>query len=307
MPRSPEQTAHTLHRAGIYFSAVHQFGDELTTKEIGLRIGMPKPTLERWNQALNFKKKPVNKGFPSKLSGREEEFRRLDANLSNKALAKRFGVTFSCVQKWRGKLGLKDKHGGVWQRSKHPRGMAGKKHTEKLKRAMSRRSKRLWADPNSVFHSAAFKMLRRKRGIELSKRRPIGWMGPNSYSRCKRGRRKDLGNIYFRSRWEANMARFFKDLVKNGTLKSWEFEPDTFWFEKIRRGCRSYTPDFKITWPDGRTEYWEIKGWMDPKSKTKLKRMKKYYPDVKIVLCDAKAYRHLSKSCEDLPHWEFEK
>ena len=101
---------------------------------------------------------------------------------------------------------------------------------------------------------------------------------------------------YFRSRWEANYARYLEWLVQMGDIKSWEYEPKTFWFEGIKRGCRSYLPDFRVqTIPSGE-EYHEVKGWMDPKSKTKLKRMAKYYPEVKLILVDERAYRAIARS-----------
>jgi hypothetical protein len=67
-------------------------------------------------------------------------------------------------------------------------------------------------------------------------------------------------------------------------IKEWEHEPQTFWFETIKRGVRSYLPDFKVTLHDG-THYWvEVKGYMDAKSHTKLKRFAKYYPKEKLIL-----------------------
>lgn len=110
------------------------------------------------------------------------------------------------------------------------------------------------------------------------------------------GRRPDLGNIYFRSSWEANYAR-----ILNHQGIAWEYEPKTFYFEAIKTGTRSYKPDFFIKNLD---EYHEVKGWMDPKSKTKLTRMAKYYPDVKIVLIDAKRMKELSSYASIIPKWE---
>jgi len=55
---------------------------------------------------------------------------------------------------------------------------------------------------------------------------------------------------------------------------------------------------------DGSEEFHEIKGWMDPKSATKLKRMGKYYPAVKIVLIDKAAYRAVAKKMSGLQGWE---
>lgn len=73
-------------------------------------------------------------------------------------------------------------------------------------------------------------------------------------------------------------------LFKAKAISSWEYEPDTFWFEKIKRGVRSYTPDFKIVHKDGTVEYHEVKGWMDKKSQTKIKRMAIYHPEIKLVV-----------------------
>lgn len=96
----------------------------------------------------------------------------------------------------------------------------------------------------------------------------------------KIGRKK----FYFRSGWEVVYATYLEFLKQKGQIRSWEYEPDTFWFEKIRRGVRSYTPDFKVTEPNGAVAYHEVKGWMDSKSKTKIKRMAKYHPTVRLLV-----------------------
>ncbi len=88
--------------------------------------------------------------------------------------------------------------------------------------------------------------------------------------------------IYMRSSWEKKYAGRLHLLKLAGEIKDWEYEPDTFWFESIKRGVRSYKPDFKVFQNDGSFYYVEVKGYMDAKSKTKLKRMKRYYPDVRI-------------------------
>lgn len=90
--------------------------------------------------------------------------------------------------------------------------------------------------------------------------------------------------IYARSKWEANYARYLQMLLDNGKILAWDHEPDTFWFLKIKRGVRSYLPDFKVTELNGEIIYHEVKGFMDSKSITKFNRMRIYYPLVKIVL-----------------------
>ena len=129
----------------------------------------------------------------------------------------------------------------------------------------------------------------------------------NTTTRYGAGRRADLDNIYFRSRWEANYARCLNFLKKHKEIFKWQYEPDTFWFHKIKRGVRSYKPDFKV-W-DHKNEdpyYYELKGYLDPKSKTKLKRMRIYYPDVKVILVDSKAYLHTAQWKRLIPGWEDE-
>ncbi len=113
--------------------------------------------------------------------------------------------------------------------------------------------------------------------------------------RSQSGKRADLGNRYFRSAWEANVARYLNWLVANGQLFKWEYEPDTYWFEHVKTGSRSYKPDFKL-WDneDSAPYYWEVKGWMDQKSRTKLKRMARYYPDVKVFLISRQEYHSIA-------------
>jgi hypothetical protein len=125
------------------------------------------------------------------------------------------------------------------------------------------------------------------------------------YSRGKGGRRADLDNRYFRSRWEANWARYLNLLVAQGVIARWEYEVDTFEFEGIKRGSRFYTPDFKVHYGDGSFVYHEVKGWMDPRSKTKLDRMKRRFPQVAIEIVDQARYRAIRETAAGLiPNWE---
>lgn len=116
------------------------------------------------------------------------------------------------------------------------------------------------------------------------------------------GYRADLGR-YFRSRWEANYARYLDWLQHQGVIRDWAYEPDTFEFP-VKRGTRFYTPDFRVTERDGRVVYLEVKGWMDPKSATQLKRMAKYYPAVRVIVVDQAAYRAVAQWQRLIPGWE---
>jgi len=110
---------------------------------------------------------------------------------------------------------------------------------------------------------------------------------------------------YFRSRWEANYARWLQWRKERGEITAWEHEAETFWFDAIKRGCRTYLPDFRVTELNGSFTYHEVKGWMDPKSVTKLKRMKKYHPHIVMILVDGPKYKQLTKNAGlIIPGWE---
>lgn len=119
------------------------------------------------------------------------------------------------------------------------------------------------------------------------------------------GKRKDLDNMYFRSRWEANVARYLNFLKKHGKIHKWEYETEEFEFHKIKRGNRFYRIDFKI-WDNEGSEpyYWEVKGYLDPSSKTKLKRMAKYYPHIKIHVIGKKEYNGIKQWAGIISGWE---
>lgn len=125
-----------------------------------------------------------------------------------------------------------------------------------------------------------------------------------SYSYARGGKRDDLG-IYVRSSWEANWARYLNFLKKHGEIQDWVYEPETFEFAGIKRGSKFYTPDFLVIEKDGSRVYYEIKGYMDAQSKTKLRRMKKYHPNIKIIVVEKKQYYAVARKVRGLiPNWE---
>lgn len=111
--------------------------------------------------------------------------------------------------------------------------------------------------------------------------------------------------IYARSTYDANFARYLQFQKEQGRIKEWAYEPQTFRFEGITRGCTTYKPDFGVVEIDGSTTIYEIKGYMDQKSGTKIKRMRKYFPNVNFIVIEAKEYRKMMKGMPDLiPDWE---
>jgi hypothetical protein len=182
----------------------------------------------------------------------------------------------------------------------HPRGALGMKHSEETKRSIGKKSKQVW-EARSPEETAQMveKMMRTKEatGTMYQPRMNASW---EAGWREVGGRR-----IFFRSRWEANYGRYLEWLKQRGDIKEWEHEPVTFWFEKIKRGSRSYLPDFRVTENNGEQHFHEVKGWMDARSKTKLNRMRIYHPSVIMILIREKQYKEIAKKISSLiPGWE---
>lgn len=183
----------------------------------------------------------------------------------------------------------------------HPRGALGLRHSGETKAVISRKSRAMWADPKAKINSPESAQ---RRSDQMIARIAEGSMRAG-YSRSRGGKRADLDNVYFRSSWEANYARYLNLLVERGEIREWHFEPKTFVFEAIKRGTRAYTPDFKVVANDGSHVWHEVKGWMDAKSKTRLARFAKYFPHEPLIVVDAKWFRSARKSLASLiAGWE---
>lgn len=184
-----------------------------------------------------------------------------------------------------------------WKNNPHPKGMTGKRHTPKTKAAISSASKRQWDTMTSA---------EREQRVELMVKANRAGSPKVARGTWKAGWREIGGQrCYFRSRWEANYARWLEALRARGSIVSWEFEPETFWFDGIKRGVRSYKPDFRVKYSDGRHEWHEVKGYMDARSKTTLKRMAKYHPEETIVLVREADMRKIWKEHgQSLEGWE---
>jgi hypothetical protein len=172
---------------------------------------------------------------------------------------------------------------------KHPRGMFGKHHSEITKEKLKVSLKK------TMDNMPIEKKTERIKKILMTKfMNGVNHLRKNAT--WKAGKSEDLGDIYFRSSWERNYARYLNFLITKNLVKSWTFEKKIFWFEKIKRGCVSYKPDFEVIMPDGEIQYHEVKGWMDDKSLTKIKRMRIYHPKVKLIVIDKPAYKELAKN-----------
>lgn len=116
----------------------------------------------------------------------------------------------------------------------------------------------------------------------------------------KAGYREDLGNIYFRSSWEANYARLLNHLKGSYLIRSWEFESDIFDLPSGR-----YLPDFRVESIDGSIAYHEVKGYMTDVAREKLQDMSTERPDVKVVLIGPETYAALESTyAGSIVNWE---
>lgn len=224
------------------------------------------------------------------------------------ALANELGFTKESVCRIARSLGITDINRGVteaaaklsgkkvseaFKRHGHPKGMLGKLHTQETKDIISSKGV-----GRIVSSEQVDRMLKTKE--------KNGTLYPPKHGSWKAAWREIGGKrLYARSRWEANYARYLEFLKQASEILEWEHEPETFWFNNIKRGVRSYLPDFKVTFKDGHVEYHEVKGWMDDRSKTKIKRMKKYYPDTVLVVRDAAWYKANNRTLKSIiPGWE---
>lgn len=181
-----------------------------------------------------------------------------------------------------------------YAKNEHPKGMLGKHHDEETRKNMSVSHLELAANMSyEEKHKIAMKAVKTK-----IKNKTTTSTTSNSYSRTKSGIRKDLGQ-YFRSSWEANIAR-----ILDYENIEWQYECNRFYFKEDIDGVISYQPDFYLP----QFHKWiEVKGWMDDKSKTRLSLFEKQYPEEykNLILIDRKFYESLQKEFKDIiTYWE---
>ena len=190
----------------------------------------------------------------------------------------------------------------------HPRGALGHKHNQETRARIARSSKAVWEEKKSKAPLLCWATARKMVATRVSRygdAAPPHIRSENAYSRCKRGRRPDLGNAFFRSKWEANYARYLRWLVSTSGIRSWAYEPQTFHFQGVMRGPYTYTPDFRVTELDGTVRWHEVKGWMDSASKGKLKRFAKHFPNETLLVIGSKEYGQICRTLSSvIPGWE---
>ena len=98
--------------------------------------------------------------------------------------------------------------------------------------------------------------------------------------------------IHFRSTAEYRYALTLQLRLIAGDIREWQYEPRFFEFP-VKHGTTRYKPDFLIIEKDGSETWVEIKGYLQPKDRTKMNRMKKYYPDVRLHLLSSKDFTNI--------------
>jgi hypothetical protein len=237
-------------------------------------------------------------------------------------LAQQLGRTKQLICRYAGKMGLTDQSRPLTPEDckkisinsrryiaekGHPRGFRGKRHSSDTLVVLSEWSKESWRRWKDTETGPMTPENRDKRSLRQSEHMRHR-SSESIYSRAAAGRRADLGDTYFRSRWEANYARYLNLLMRMGVVTEWAYEPETFWFEGVKRGTVSYKPDFRVMYKDDpKPVYVELKGWVQDKDHTKWKRMAKYHPHIKLEIIAAKEFASLrAKWSSAIPNWERE-
>lgn len=96
-----------------------------------------------------------------------------------------------------------------------------------------------------------------------------GWKN-NNFAKLLHSKKIQYKNIWMRSSWEVKYAQY---LDKNNI--KWLYESKTF-----DLGNTTYTPDFYLPETD---IYIEIKGYLRPNSKNKIKLFNKYFKNLKVL------------------------
>lgn len=182
----------------------------------------------------------------------------------------------------------------------HPRGALGMRHSQATKDAISLKSKAVAAAVTPDQRVAINMKIMKTRDANGT------YVPDRPFSSWKAGWHEIGGKRkYYRSNWEANYAKYLQWLKEKNQIADWAHEPKTFWFDGVKRGTVSYLPDFLVIENDGSEAFHEVKGWMDDRSKTKIARMAKYFPEVKLLVIDGKAYKEIRRKVSALvPGWQ---
>ena len=140
------------------------------------------------------------------------------------------------------------------------------------------------------------------------KKKPAGM--PDAFRSNVQGKRTIGKKTYrFRSLWEMNYARYLEFLRRKGEITDWEYEPTVFRFPKeaYDAGPFLYKPDFVVTEVDKTRRWHEVKGWLNPSSKKKIKRFHKHFPQEGEIILVGKEWFSKARNQnlhKIIPGWE---
>lgn len=84
----------------------------------------------------------------------------------------------------------------------------------------------------------------------------------------------------YANKWEHEYARYLDVLGVVGEVTGWQYEPDTL----VALGGTKYTPDFRVTYPDGATVYVEVKGHLRSRDAVRMREAAAVSPYPIVVL-----------------------
>ncbi len=102
--------------------------------------------------------------------------------------------------------------------------------------------------------------------------------------------------VNYRSAWERNYAVYLEWLKEQKQILDWQYEPQRYYFidntiNPPKAYGNGYLPDFKVIRLNGSFYLVELKGYKQ--GKMKLKRMKRWHPEIEIELVEYKEYAQL--------------
>lgn len=211
-----------------------------------------------------------SKLYSKYLENRKEILEKYKNGFSGKELAEEYNIVRQCLYKYLKLEGIET----------IKRGQTTKRMKEKNKKTMM--------DRYGVENPGQSKDLNKEKGEKISKFKKDrkDWVGENNpnygnkigkNNGFKFGIREDIGKYFFRSSWEANVAR-----ILNFYNIKWEYEPNRY---KINEK-ETYTPDFYLPEYD---LFLEVKGYWRDDAKRKFNSFLEKY-DFKIKLVDGNFY-----------------
>lgn len=272
--------------------------------QIEKRTGIASETVAKYLKKAGIKYSTLPRVTPLQKQTIRNKYSEYRDKSELNVLAESLGLEYDTMKVHARRMGLTDKlnSGRVVKRrhatNGHP--MTGKAQSPEARSKMGAASKKLWERPGSPMRTEESLQKRSDSGLRYMS----SLTNPERHSRCKSGWYEHDGKLLFmRSSWELNYARYLDFLITHQEINKWEYEVDVFWFDKIKRGVRSYKPDFKVYGKDGLIVYHEVKGWDDAKSQTKAKRMALYYPDIVIKMIREKEYNQIKKLAPMIKGW----